>query len=249
MLTLQKAIIQQLHTTEINRPILLDLGCGSAPDLLIWQNLNPSHVYGVDANAASIKKAQQRLNQLPERFREKVEFCVTDLTIPHFDLTLPPIANNTVDLISMQCSVGYFFKNAAVIDNLLQWCAAKMKAGAYIVGTNMDGDRVSSLLHSTEGSSIYRHDFFIDCPGNNEVKLARVGAASKHKAKEYLVRMPELTEAMKRAGLQLVEIKPFALWYTEKQVVLGSEESDISFLFTSFVFQKPKLNDTDTKKK
>lgn len=248
---------------------IIDIGCGRGNDLKTLQGFFPRLVHAIDCDNNALDIAALRLKQLETDFQRRVVFSCADLTEPHFDLVVHPILKENVDLISFQCSIGYFYSSLTVLNRVIQWCASKLRPGGFIIGTCMDGKRVKSLLDTTGGSSAYYHDYYIcidknraltvhrlahgneDWPLNQDIKeKERKEKEERNVPQEYLVDMKELSSAMARNGLQEIEIKTYPLWYSEAittskkkpaltQVpLMSSEEQQMSFLYSSFVYRK-----------
>ena len=122
---------------------VLDIGAGRGGDLLKWARHRPQRYIGFDASPNSILEAIERHKNLVSAGKAFVpsEFKCVDLIKEAI-----PLETGSVDIVSMQFSLQYFFKSESVLDRMLREIKRVVRPGGAICCVFPDGDCVRDTL-------------------------------------------------------------------------------------------------------
>jgi mRNA (guanine-N7-)-methyltransferase len=134
---------------------VLDVGCGRGGDLAKWSRYRPRLYFGVDAAAATVKEALHRHQMLVGRGGLAASFAAIDVRSEKI-----PLEDQSVDVASLQFSLQYVFDTEAGTANLLSEMQRLVRPGGIIVAIFPDGDRVASLLSSSQALVAFGHFSF-----------------------------------------------------------------------------------------
>ena len=233
---------------------LVDISVGRGGDLFKWYNSNIDYVLGFDPDEDSIIEANSRLANFKRKpgVKTKVDFRVATITDQKFTLEFPH--QKTFNIVSCQFSIHYFFKSIEMAESAMMRIAHMLKPGGFFIGTTLDGDKINKLLlekpkvenkhytiekkYKNYENGLYepfgsQYDFRLldkDQSGNYFTKISE----------EFLVSKQILEQVCKNFGLKLVQYRAFGDWYkTYSRKGMTDYEKSVSFLYFSFIFQKP----------
>ena len=239
---------------------VLDLACGQGGDLKKWGHLGVSDYFGFDIAAEAVERAQKRYNE--GRFKFRATFLAHDLCQPI--LGVPGLAPESIDIVSMQFAIHYFFGKQRNLETLLSTVRHYLKPGGYFVGTTTDfkylteklkdagpdsfdfGNRYYSINYSSDTRDAILSDNIE--PFGLNYYFSFTDAVKM--VPEYAVQPQVLKQYGEKYGLELVELKNFHQYYYDKansymplfQKLVGyknsSEEWHTSAIYCVFVFRK-----------
>ena len=248
---------------------LLDLSCGKGGDLPKWKKANLKKIVGMDIDKPGLRYAMNFYKKYP-RPKPSVYFVWADsskLIFPNYAAGLDDMSKlrlkeyipnkYSFDIVSIQFTLHYFFKDKETIENVLQNVSDNLKKGGYFIGTCFDGKRVfeklkknkkiegmndSNLIWSIQKD--YKIRTFKDDKPNigHKIKVFFKSIGNEHE--EYLVNFKYLEKVCNKFGLKMVSITPFSELYDKmmeinnKKYELPDNEKEFSFLNNAFKFIK-----------
>jgi SAM-dependent methyltransferase len=220
-----------------NGKALLDIGCGRGGDLFKWDVGGIEYVYAYDPNPAYIEEANRRL--LSSHLKRNYVFS-TDI-YDSFD--------QSFDIVSCQFAVHYLFASDSLLNDHLKYIARMLKPGGVYIGTFMDGDNVLQRVKEVEKNCFSNQAMCVRIPSMNKIQQDTGVSVNVHLAgtlyfgeksvsHEFLVKKAVLTQRCAEAGLQLIGYTPFKVYNNQMNFRMGSDFSECSYMYTSFMFQK-----------
>tara|TARA_B100000780_G_scaffold250841_5_gene197185 strand:- start:1176 stop:3908 length:2733 start_codon:yes stop_codon:yes gene_type:complete len=248
---------------------LLDLSCGKGGDLSKWRNANLKRIVGIDIDKPGLKYAMNYYKKFP-RPKPSVYFAWGDsskLIFPNYDTGIDDMSKlrlkeyipdkYSFDIVSVQFSLHYFYKERDTIENLIQNIHDNLKKGGHFIGTCFDGKTVfeklktNPILEGKNGDNLiwsiqkdYKIRTFNDKKPIFDKKIKVYFKSIGHTHVEYLVNFEYFRKMCSKVGLKLVYVKPFSEIYDEmiasgnKKYNLTESEKEFSFLNIAFDFVK-----------
>jgi hypothetical protein len=160
-------------------------------------------------------------------------------------------AKHGFNVASIQFAVHYMFKDITTLTHFLQNVAECTALKGFFVGTCYDGQTVFNLLRDKTALDIQDGDKPI-CKitkkyTNREVTMDEsclgytidvLQAEMKTEHQEWLVFFPYFISIMKRYGFELIAQIPFEQYARSSRISMTEGEQKLSFLNTTFAFQK-----------
>ena len=137
---------------------VLDLGCGKGGDLWKWARYRIGRYEGVDGNAGCIEGARTRHSTVLAQGQSSLlaSFFQADLSGG-----LPQLEDHTFDIASSQFSLQFSFETSEIAHKLIHDVHRVLKHRGILCGILPDGDRVYSLLASSNRMSVCFGHFFL----------------------------------------------------------------------------------------
>ena len=144
-------LIQTYCSPRKSGAVILEVCAGKAGDAWKWASVRPKHVFAVDINTSYLTEARRRIAQMGKRspLCDRVSFIQTDLReATAFSEALVGISPGSVDLVSCQFALHYFFGAREILTRLISWISGRLRPGGYFIGTLVNGERVYQLVDS-----------------------------------------------------------------------------------------------------
>ncbi len=269
----KQLIFKSVENKPKNR--LLDLSSGQGGDMMKWiDSNNINEVIGIDISKNDIETAKSRYKNYKGGNNVSIEYIWGDsskLMFPNYELGLSSTSKNMLkkyipskfsfDVISLQFSLHYFFKDSDLFLNLLNNISSNLKIGGYFIGTCFDGNKINTLLKDNNEHVEYLNDkilFKIEKQYNNDnlifnkskgnfglpidVFIESIGKSIT----EYLVNFDFFENILtKKMGFKKIYIKNFKDFYKLYGKKLSAEEKNLSYLNNAFIFEKVSDVDID----
>lgn len=220
---------------------LFDVGVGRGGDMFKWDKCNITHVIGYDPDPSSIEEAQRRYVQsnLPSK-REYVFQCCNEID----DIEIP---ENTMDIVSCQFAIHYFFESQATLSRFLASVSRMLKPGGIFVGTFMDRYKVRE--YTFDGTAEFMNSAMLLHAPNHSVdafsplKVHLTGTlyfGENTVSNEYVVCRDVLESECEKHGLTLVEYKTFQQYHDDyaSDFKMNGDCTTCSYAYSSFMFRK-----------
>lgn len=216
---------------------LLDIGCGRGGDLYKWEKCALEYVYAYDPNPAYIEEATRRLNS-------------SNLNCNYeFSTKMFKGGENCFDIVSCQFAVHYLFESDDTLNEHLKYVACMLKPGGVYIGTCVDGDSVIERVSPLHYNYFSNKAVCIRVPYMDKIRQETGVPLNVHLAgtlyfgeksisHEFVVKKDVLTRRCEAVGLRLVSYTPFKEYNAEMNFKMGSDFSDCSYMYTSFMFEK-----------
>lgn len=155
--TFHNWVKQQLYTAYLHSgDALIEIGCGRGGDLFKIQHQHPAWVLNIDISAEHVEEAKRRVLGAASGITYRIEWHVGDLRDPQTFADLIRTgkikAPASVDVISSQFSLSYFWETPRVLRNLLHWIHTLLRPGGYFIGTMPDGARMEAWCAANDGA-------------------------------------------------------------------------------------------------
>lgn len=228
-------LISQGVQMSPNGKTLLDIGCGRGGDLFKWNHCGLEHVYAYDPNHAYIQEAKYRLST--SGLNCNYVFS-TDVLVG---------VENYFDVVSCQFAVHYLFASDDLLNTHLEYVARMLKPGGVYMGTFMDGDVV--IRRVAQDNCFENQAVCVRIPCMDKIHqetdvpvhvhlAGTLYFGEKSVSHEFVVKKDVLTRRCKEVGLRLVSYTPFKVYNSQMNYKMGSDFSECSYMYTSFIFQK-----------
>ena len=137
------AIEKAVNLTKKRGVSVLDIGSGRGGDLLKWARHRPQKYIGCDASSDSVLEARTRHAALTATGKSFVpsQFEVVDVSTG-----IIPLDEHTVNVVSLQFSLQYFFASQDALDNLFNNITRVLKPGGAFCAVFPDGDSIRRVL-------------------------------------------------------------------------------------------------------
>lgn len=224
---------------------LFDVSVGRMGDYHSWNKAGIYKVFGIDPDEKSISEAHTRYDNLRVNVKNRTEVVLKVETITNETIDIDKIIRN-YNIVSCQFSIHYFFENQIMFDNAMRNIETNLKPGGYFIGTAIDGSKLNKLLmgnkildtpHYHIEKKYENYDNPFGMKYSFQLKDHAESKLYSFDSDEFLVSKKVLVQACNHFGLQLVGIKDFEEYPTDEK--LDEHEKFISFMYFTFVFQKP----------
>jgi hypothetical protein len=207
--------------------ILLDLASGRGNDLNRWIKLGIPKVLGIEVDDEQYSESWKRYNAVKDGEKGekggKGHYPRPNITVIYVhgsamddelvkDSLRTHFRSDTVDLVTCNFALNYFFKDQITIKNFFTCVSSRMKTGSLFVGTFADGDVIESLLNlcGTIDTNLYFLKKSDDYTNGYEFSLKTPYFESGDKAfTEFLVHKEELVSICEKYKLIPVEIDKY----------------------------------------
>ena len=188
-------------------PILVDLATGRGNDLKKWFDLKISRVIGIDIDPAQHKEA---INRYRNSFYKQVKVSYILGSATDYNLVRRSLNYKTVNLITNNFAMNYFFKDQATIDIFFKTVSDSLTSGGLFIGTATDGDVITFLI---KNNILKTQLFQIEPEGYNSYKFKLETPFFKsnesdesHFITEYIINKDTLVLNAKKFGLEPISI-------------------------------------------
>ncbi|XP_018917060.1 mRNA cap guanine-N(7) methyltransferase [Bemisia tabaci] len=203
---------------------VLDLACGKGGDLLKWNQLQVTHVVGVDIAEGSIEDCKNRYNFLCNRNSKerkdhifKGHFFAADCTKTRLRSKYDD-PTTKFSIVSCQFAFHYCFESLPQAEQMLQNVSECLEPGGYFIGTLPDANTIVSR-HRQAGNKKFGNEIYHIEVEDSSFSL--FGAKYDFHLKgvvncpEFLVYFPVFLRLAEKYDLVLIEKKSFPDYFNE----------------------------------
>lgn len=223
--------------------VLLDVGVGRGGDMFKWDKCNIQHVIGYDPDETYVNEALRRFNHSSLN-------GVRDYSFIHsHDIEQLNVHDNSIDIVSCQFALHYFFKSYDMLYKFLFNISRILKWNGMFIGTIMDGD---VLINKTRNGSMDYYNSAVlihlsESPDSTTigrpVNVHLTGTlyfGEDSVSHEYIVQKHVLESVCRTVGLSLIEYKSFEQHHLQQtsEFRMHDDCKDCSYMYTSFIFKK-----------
>lgn len=234
--------------TNFQKIYLFDPAVGRMGDYNNWNRSEIFRVYGIDPDKNSISEAKMRLKNFKNKKNSKTNVDLYVGKITDDILDIPGNFESRYHIVSCQFAIHYFFEKQQMLENAIRRVSLSLKPGGYFIGTTINGDKLYKLLENNP--KIENEYYTIEKqyeeykPFESKYKFIlhdkqNTGIYFKNVSTEFLVSKNVLVQVCKYFGLELKELKDFEDWGKTSKYNLSEKEKEVSYLYFSFIFQKP----------
>ena len=134
-------------------PSVLDIGCGRGGDIHKYFHSNFKKIVAVDNHIESLNIAKERFEKCYPKSNIDIQYILHDAKQSVL------ILKSKVNVVVMNFSLNYFFKNENCLRNLFQTISESLYELGCFVGIALDGDIVKSVYSLDD--SLYEIEPFI----------------------------------------------------------------------------------------
>jgi SAM-dependent methyltransferase len=215
---------QYLKNSGRRLETLLDLASGRGNDLNRWIKLGIPQVLGIEVDGDQYSESWKRYHDTIKgetgKGKGKGNYPRPNINVTYVhgsamdkqtvkDSLKTYYRKDTVDLITCNFALNYFFKDQTTIRDFFTCVASCMKPGSLFIGTFADGDVIKNLLDLCEiiDTNLYFLKYSTDYPNGYEFSLKTPYFESGEKSfTEFLVYKNTLMTICEEYGLQPVQI-------------------------------------------
>lgn len=146
-----EAAVKAVREERVPTLGVLDLGSGRGGDLAKLGRYRLRSYLGVDGCASSVLEARERHKRLITNGRSALpaRFEALDFRKESF-----PLDDGCTDIVTCQFALQFAFDAVASVRHLIAEVMRVLRPGGVFVGVFPDGDRIASLLSSSDASTI-----------------------------------------------------------------------------------------------
>lgn len=223
---------------------ILDLGTGRGGDMHKWNKCNIQNVIGIDINKHYVEEAIKRCKYAKYLMKRNYLFYYTRQDEIFDKYLLKRNITHIYDLITCMFAFHYFFKNEAMLSDILKQISLHLKPQGYFIGVCPQGERIKEILN---GKMEFTNDVvYLKKTDENtrdigeEIKFMLSGTlyfGDNIMSNEYLVFEETLRKYAAVYNLKLLEYTNFKEYY-KNEYRLDENTKSASFLNGTFVLQK-----------
>lgn len=224
--------------------IVLDLGAGRGGDLSKYQSTGVKHIYAVEPNKENYTELLSRLNYY---MKSRVSLIKTEAQNTNM---IKNEMKEKANVVASFFSLTFFFRQSGDLDALIETIDSCLQNDGYLIGTTFDGKSLYDLLKGKDGmkTDLFTIKKEYQDTKNDQLKLGMkllidLGESTiVQQQEEYLVDFELLVNKLMDKDIYLIESEMF------NPVNLSKDETVLSKLNRTFIFQKTQANKPDEKK-